>query len=308
MTIITITGKNGFAASQKLSELRDEFTAEHGDTGLLEMSAEEATFEQIVQAVSAQGLFSTGNLVVLRGLASNKYLQEQLTGKFEMIPEGSELIIYEPNFDRRSAVFKKLKTESVFHDFAELDERELAKWAVDAYKTMGGELGLGEANFMAQRVNLDQWALQNELEKLINLNQPITRKLIEEMVSESFNETVFNLLDQAFSKQSTKAIENYRKMRANRVEPHYILSMLVWQLHNLLVVAYAGNRSAEQIAGDHKLSPFVVKKSMGLLQRTSRRELKDVVNRAVTIDRDSKSLSGYDVDSAVDLLIAEIST
>ena len=306
MTIVTITGKNHFAAAQKLADVKAEFIEEFGDSNLVELSAEEATFDDVMAGMAAQGLFSSSSLVILSELSRNKYLQEQITEKMDTLPDESELIIYEPQFDRRSAVFKKLKSESVFNDFAELDERQLVQWAAEKYKEMGGNLGYGEASLLAQRVNLDQWALFNELEKLSALDRPVTRELIEEVVDESFNETIFNLLDLAFSKQTDKAIAGYRKLRKNRVEPHYVLSMIVWQLHILLVSSYAGDRSPDQIASDHKLSPFVVKKSKGILTRTSRSELKAIVARASEIDVDSKTKSPYNIDAAVDLLIAQI--
>jgi DNA polymerase III delta subunit len=75
-----------------------------------------------------------------------------------------------------------------------------------------------------------------------------------------------------------------------------------------MVVAVAGDRSPDQIAKDNKISPYVVKKAMGVMRKTSQKELRTIVERAIRIDIDSKTKSAYNMDSAVDALIASIAT
>jgi DNA polymerase III delta subunit len=245
-------------------------------------------------------------MVVLSDITKNKLLQDELLEGLGRIPEDAELVIYEPAIDRRTALFKELKQVSDFYDFSELDDRELAKWAVDTYDKLGGKLGLGEATHLVQRVASDQWALKNELEKLINTKQPITRDVIDEFVDESFTETIFQLLDATFAGQRDKAFRILEGLRANKVDGHYVLSMIIWQVHILLLVAYAGERSAEQIAKENKLSPFVVRKSQGLMRRISKMQLKKIVDTCADIDYESKTSSGVHIDSYIDHLIDTI--
>ncbi len=306
--ITVITGKNHFLAGQKLSQLKASFIEQHGSSSVNEIDGEDATLEQVMQPLMSQGLFSSDSLVVLRDVAKNKYLQEGLLDKLEQVPSDAHLVIYDSNLDRRSTFFKTLRKDTEFVDCVEMDERDMVQWARDEFAELGGELGFAEAQFLVQRLNNDQWLLYNELQKLSSVEEPITKALIEEMVEESFNESIFNLLDRAFAKQANQALGSYRQMLANRVEPHYVFSMLVWQLHILLVVAYGGDRSPETIAKDNKLSPFVVKKSAGLVRKTSLTELRSIVARAVEVDIDSKTKAAYDMESAVDALIARIAS
>ncbi len=306
--ITTITGKNSFLAAQKLAELKDTFIAKHGSGAVEEIEGDDLRFEQLLQATMSQGLFSEATLVIVRDINGNKALQEDMAEKLDSIPDEAELVVYEPNLDKRGKLFKQLKKSTDYVECTELDERGLAQWAKDEFAKLGGELGYGEAQFLAHRVDGDQWLLYNELQKLSLVEGKITRDVIEHMVDESFNESIFTLLDAAFSKQSDKALAMYRSMLKNRVEPHYVFSMLVWQLHILLTVAYAKDISPDQIARDNKLSPFVVKKSLGTFSKTSRGELKEIVKQAATIDIESKTKAGYDMAATVDALIAQIST
>jgi DNA polymerase III delta subunit len=49
--------------------------------------------------------------------------------------------------------------------------------------------------------------------------------------------------------------------------------MLAWQLHVLALLTTAGERSAETVAGQAKLSPYVVKRTAGLARRLSRQRV-----------------------------------
>jgi len=306
--IATITGKNTFAANRELTSLRQKFIDEYGESGVVELSGDTATIDNITQSVMSQGLFSSNSFVLLRDVAKNKFLQEGLEGILESVPSEAQLIIFDTSLDRRTSFFKSLKKHTHLTDCTPLDERLLAQWARDEFSAMGGELGFSEAQHLVNRVNLDQWLLYNELQKLINVESKITREIINNMVDESFNESIFNLLDDAFAGRVDRALDAYRDMLANRVEAHYVFSMLIWQLHILLLVAYGDNRPPDEIAKDNKVSPFVVKKSKSLFQKTSKQKLREIVEYAAQVDSDSKTKAAYNMDAAVDVLIARIAS
>ena len=293
-------------AQQELKKRKDAFVAEFGDSGVVEIDAIDSDAERVRQATMSQGLFSQNSFVVLRDVSSNKVMQEDLPDLLESIPSETELIIYDPAIDRRTSFFKQLQKLSEMVDCKELDEREVAKWVLDTFKDVGGDIGFGEAQFLASRVQFDQWLLWHEMQKLLDVEGPLTRDIITEYVDESFNESIFNLLDDAFAKRGGRALETYRSMLANKVESHYVFSMLVWQLHIVLVSAWSAGQSPDEVAKANKLSPFVVKKSVGLVGKTSKPELKEITSLASNIDYDSKTQAGYDMDAAVDMLIAKI--
>ncbi len=308
MSVTTITGKNAFLASQKLNDIRSKFIEQNGTAGIIEIDGEEATIAQVIQHAMSQDLFASASLVILRDIASNSQLQDDLADKIEEIPDATEFVIYEPKLDKRKKFYKTVRHATNFVECVELDEREMVQWARDAMSGMGGELGFAEAQHLVQRVSADQWLLYNELQKLALVERKVSKDLIDEMVAENFNDSIFNLLDSAFSGQTDKALTSYRKMLENKIESFYVFSMIAWQLHILLVVAVAKGVSPEQIAKDNKLSPFVVKKAAGVLRKTSTQDLKRLVNRAVKVDIDSKTKASYNMDAAVDALIASMAT
>lgn len=308
MPVTTLTGKNAYQISSKLSKLRADFASVNGATNVLSLDGETCSYDDLSAAVFEQGLFSQKSLVLLSGVSSNKFLQEKLLDQLESIPEDAHLVIVDSKLDKRTAFFKALKKNTDLNDFPEADEYGLSSWVTEEFRAMGGEIKPADASVLVGRVGADQWALKNELDKLINHPQPVTRKTIEEVVDMSFRETIFSLLDLAFSKQTDKTIEAYRDLVANRIDPYYIMSMIAWQLHVMLGVAFAGNRSAEDIAKQAKLSPYVVRKSQAAARQTNKTELASVATRFVEVDYQTKTSASTDVETLVEQLLIKIAS
>jgi DNA polymerase-3 subunit delta len=74
--------------------------------------------------------------------------------------------------------------------------------------------------------------------------------------------------------------------------------MLAWQLHVIAIIKTAGDRSAETIAKEAKINPFVVRKSQSLARNLSVNHLKTLLHDLLQIDLRSKR-SAIDTDDAL---------
>ncbi len=306
MPVTILTGKNSYLMQQKLQAICDEFLKDHEVSGVVRLDAETASFEQLNQAVFEQGLFSAQALVILRDVSANKFLQEKLEPLLESVPADVELVIVDEHLDKRTTFFKTLKTLGALHDFAELDEFGLSRWALERFKELGGQMESNVAAALVRRAGTNQWMIAHELDKLLHHEQPVNIETVEAVVEAQFSETIFSLLDLAFSKQTDAAVSLYRQLVVNRVDPYYILSMVGWQLHAMVVVAFAGSRSEQEIARSAKLSPFVVRKSLGLLRHTTKPALVHSIDRFTEIDALSKTSGSSEPEVLVERLITDI--
>lgn len=295
MPITVFTGKNSYIIQQELQQLVQDFVEQYGSNEIVRLDGAEVSVDQLSGALFEQGLFSEKSLVVLREISANKRLQEQLEDLFNRIPDDTHLVIVDQGLDKRTSFFKKLRASAQLNDFPEPDEYTLAQWVQSEVKQRGGDIGRAEASFLVARVGLDQWQLSHEIDKLINEKQPVQKADIETVVEERMRETIFNLLDLAFAKETDKTIRTYRSLLLHRTDPHYILSMIGWQLHVLLIVAHAANMPAEQIAKRTKLSPFVIRKAQSTLRTTKKHEL--VVTSELIVEADYQTKTGAITDA-----------
>lgn len=305
--ITTLSGENAFGLRHALRQAIAQFVAAYGDLALEQFDGEETEAPVVAGALTALPFLAARKLVVLRGFATNKQFVETAAELLANVPETTDVLVVEPKLDKRSSYYKWLKAHTDFQEFAMLDERALAAWAVEYAASRGATLGRSDASWLIARVGDNQQRLAHELEKLtIAAGSAITRAHIEQLTEATPQSKIFDLIDAALAGDTRRAAELYREQRALKVEPPQIIAMLGWQLHILLLLKTAGQRTPDQIARDAKLSPFVVRKNSTIARRLSLTRLKSLVARLADLDARSKRQT-LDLDEALQNYLVEIS-
>ncbi len=296
--IVTLSGENSFGLGAELRRLTDDFVRDNGDLALERLDGQEAGFDQVREALAGLPFLAARKLVVLRTPGANKQFAEKAEQLLAELPETTDVIIVEPKLDRRLGYYKFLKQKTDFRDFPELDRNGLVRWLVETAKAGGAALNLADASYLVERTGLSQQSLAGELEKLMLYDKRISRQTIDLLTEPTPQSTVFQLLEAAFAGRAKTALQLYAEQRAQKVEPPQIIAMLVWQLHALAVVKTAGSRSAEEIAAEAKLNPFVVRKTQSIARSLSLPELKKLIADLLKIDVGTKRTS-IDPDEAL---------
>jgi DNA polymerase-3 subunit delta len=305
MSVITITGSNDFMRTSELHAMIDSFVADQGGLALERIDAEEADFERIQEALTSLPFLASKKMVVLNRPSANTRFAESAEALLANLPETTELILSEPKFDKRSQLYKLLKKQTDFRDYAQLEGAQLANWLVDRAQAAGGKLSGSDARYLTERVGHNQQLLANEVDKLVLYRADITRQTIDELTEETPQSTIFELIEAAFSGQRQRALQLYEEQRRLKVEPIQIIAMLAWQLHVLAVVCAAEGRSADVIATQSKLNSFTVSKTQRLAARLSLGQVRQLVDRLVIIDQRSKRET-IDLDEALRNYIVQL--
>lgn len=303
--IITLTGENAFLRDKDLRSIVDTFVQEHGDLALEKLDGEEASFERLQESLQSLPFLASKKLVVLRSPGSNKQFAENAGNLFKELPEITDVVVVEPKLDKRLAYYKFLKKSTDFREFPELDARGMATFAQEEAKRHGATITAQAAQYLVERIGLNQQAIASELQKLVLFNLAVTQDSIDTLTEASPQSKVFDLIDAAFAGNHARALGLYAEQRQQKVEPQAIMGMLAWQLHVLALVKFAGDKSNDALAKEAKISPFVVNKTAAIARRMSQQQVKDLVQRAVVLDYTSKTKS-YDLDEALQDYILQI--
>ena len=296
--VITLTGSNDFLRSQALDALVRDFVAAHTDMGLEKFDGEEATADHMRGGLQSLPFLTARKLVVLREPGRQKAFAETVADTLPGIPETTDVVIVEPKLDKRLTYYKTLKKQTDFREFTELDANGLARWAAEYVKAQAGNLSSADARTLIDRLGTNQQLIQHELDKLLAYDGHITRQTIELLTERLPQSTIFELCDAALGGNTQRALQLYREQRALKVEPQAIIAMLAWQLHVLTVVKAGSPRSAEDIAREARLNPFVVRKSQSLVRALSLPRLKQLVGELLRLDVRLKRVA-IDPDEAV---------
>lgn len=296
--IVTLTGENSFGLQKTLDKLVADFVGEHGDLALERVDSEEAELSKIREAVTSLPFLASKKMAVLRAPSANKQFIEQAEQILEQVPETNDIVLVESKLDKRTAYYKFLKKQTDFREFPEMDQHGLASWLVAEAKQKDGALSPADARYLIERVGPNQQLLSNELEKLLLYDSKIDRRTIDLLTDLAPQSTIFQLLEAAFAGRAKTVLKLYAEQRAQKVEPQQVIAMLAWQLHVLAIIKTAGNKSADQIAKEARLNPFVVRKSQGIARNLSLAELKKLIGDLLKIDVATKSVS-IDADEAL---------
>jgi DNA polymerase III delta subunit len=300
-----LVGSNNYELKRRLDEVVQAFVKDNSELALERFDGEEAEAKSIVEAVDNLPFLSKNKLVVVRNGQLNKEFAEQIEQIISSTPQWCELVLYEPQIDRRSSYFKVLKAKSEFEDFAELNPQDLPKWLLNEASKHGGELSFADANYLVQRLGANQNRLSGELQKLITYSPKINRENIDLLTEPTPQSRVFDLLDAAFSEQKARALKLYDDQRAQRVEPQAILAMLVWQL-NLIAIAKTGDgKSSAEMAKDSGSGEYPLRKAAGLGSKLTTKRLGELIDEVYEMELKSKTQT-YDLDEALKTYITTI--
>lgn len=303
--VVTLTGTNDFLRKAELKKLVDRFVASHTDLAVERYDGNEADPALMQESVGSLPFLTERKLVVLYEPGKQKVFAEQIDQVLKAVAETTDLVIIEPKLDKRLSYYKTLKKATDFREFSDMDANGLARWAAEYAKGQGGTLSAADARFLIDRIGPNQQLLSTELDKLLVYDPAITKQTVERLTESTPQSTVFELLDAAFAGNMKRAMELYKEQRALRVEPQAIIAMLAWQLHVLALIKTAGDRSADDIARQAKLNPYVARKSQGLARKLQLSDLKQLVVGLSQLDIRSKT-TALDVDEALQLYLLQL--
>ncbi len=299
--IYFFAGDNQFAIKTTLAKLTGDFVSQHGDLALERIDAEEASMPTIIDATQSLPFLSPAKFVVIQS-ASDKELLEKLA-EVET-PEAVTVVVLIQKLDKRASYYKKLSKLPQFKVF-EQSVQNVPQWVVEYVKGQGGAISFSDARYLVERVGANQVLLSNELDKLVTLKPQITKDSIDELTDPLPQSTIFQLLDAAFAGKHKQTEAIYKEQRAQKVEPQAILGMIAWQLHALALVKAAGSKSADVIAKEARLNPFVVRKTQNLARQLSMTDVKRLVKDAHELDVMLKTQS-VDADQAMLLYLTQM--
>lgn len=303
--ISIFTGENSFALRAELRRIIDDFTSEHSEMGMERLDGEEVAYDRMLDALNVLPFLSKRRLVVLYKPSANKEFVENIDSVFSTIPETTDVIVVEPSPDKRTSYYKTLKKRGKVSEFHELDVNKLSNWLVDRANKQNSRLSYANARYLVQRAGVNQQLLSNELDKLLNFSNEITRQEIDLLVEPTLQSTIFQLLDAALEGKLKRAIELYDEQRAMRVEPLKILAMLARQLRVLAIIKTAIGKDTKTITKESGLDPFVVRKTQVIARRMSLSRINYLTSKLLELNLSIKS-QAVDTDDCLRSFLIEI--
>lgn len=264
---------------------------------------EEEGLDQALDDAMAAPFFGEKRLVFLNQpafLTTNGGRQKvkqnpELLQKYLEHPQPSTVMVILAPYDKldgRKAVVKQLNKSAVQVDAQPLTE-QAAKQAVENQALAAGfHFGDGALDELVERTNADYSLMVANVQKLKLLNydtQEISRESVEELVPQTLDSNVFDLVTAVLNRKQDAALELYRQLLESQQQPLQINAVLVSQFRLLLQTKILNARGLSQGTLANKLSvhPYRVKLALQTVKNFS---LTDLMNAYLGLIRCEKAL------------------
>lgn len=282
--ITVLTGENSYDIAQALDVLVAQFpgTPERID-------GESLTLADLPDLLMGGTLFSPTRLVIVKDLANNSSVWNELADWTGRVSEDIQLVLVDAKLDKRTKTYKQLKAEADLREFApwkEGDLRTAEQWA----KTEAGHrkmvLDAPSITALVEQTGADQWQLHYALEKLAVLDV-VTPAVIRDVIERTPHDNVFVLLDLALKGRRAEVhamLSNLEKTE----EAYRLFGLLATQVTQLAAVAVS-DQSPRDLAAALGIHPYAVSKIQAAAGRLGRAGARRLVRAFAAADHQLKT-------------------
>lgn len=242
-------------------------------------------FEQVRQMTDTISMFNEGKLIIIENIFSiNQGAQEEILEFLKKRDLGKDkgitIIFWAEELDKRSKLFKFLKSKAKSEEFEFLKGNQLKKWIKDYINQQGGKTEAQAIEKLIEYIGKDLWRMTNEINKLINYSKTIKAENIELLVKPEIDLNIFEMVDALGYKNKNKVLNLFKQYLEKGQDENYLLSMFVYQIRNLIKVKADGKLD---------IHPFVILKSKQQAKNFSWDDLKKIYHQLMTIDFEIKT-------------------
>lgn len=301
-------GPNSYALREQVRQMVAAYMAKTGsDMGLERIDGAATKPDSLLAALQAAPFLTTSRLVIIDSVAANKATAAKLADLLDAVPKTTVAVFTEREVDQRTTAFKTLMKADKVVKFEPLAPGQLLAWCKKQVEQLGGTADRAALQALIDTAGEDQWRLEGEITKLVNFEPAITAAAVRELVTPSIDQSIFDLVEAMTAGRTAEALGGYHRMLASRESEIYILTMIQWQLRNLLLAKTAGGRNQAELAKAAGMSPYVAGKMLAAQRRFDEQTLAEAYRAAADCEYDIKSgrLAGV---PAVEQLIYRLAT
>jgi len=290
-------GEDTYSISQKVRFWVEKFKEKYGgDTNIEIIEGANIDQKEFATNLQAMPFLSEKRLIIVKDLLSSGSTdtQEKIIGSLENIPDFCILVFVENKTpDRRLSAFKKLSKTATTEEFQPPNPIQLTNWILKETQERKSLIGRPEAEFLGSMTGPDLWKLSNEINKLISSTNgdPITKKLIEDLVTPSLSSSIFKLTDALAGKNRHDSLRIFKTLVDSGEDPAMIFYMIARHFRILIQTHFLASQgaSSQSIAKKLKQHPFAVANAFNQSKNFTSEKLKEMYARLLEIDKSFKT-------------------
>lgn len=303
-------GHNSFEIFNKYKEILNKSIQLYTDINVLSIKENKDNIEKnIMDFFSNSPFLSTKKVIIFYNLSywgntelfnfiyqiilkkQNDYIEIYF---FEVIEDDKK------DVDKRYVLFKYIDKYLV-KEYKKLTDYELDIWIKKILKNNNISID-DDASFLLRKLkNNDQWAIKNELDKLILYGaQNIDISIITSIISDAQLISIFELSDAIIKKNIKNIYLSLKKLINQNEEPIAIIRNIQYNFKLMYLLKITENINENIVLKTFNIHPFVFKKNKQYISKYSIDELLKLYN--LSIEAEINIRSGNSIDEYFDII------
>ena len=268
--------------------------------------------KELIDLCETMPFFADRRVVLLEDTGFFKNKCDELADYMKELPDYLCLVFVEDEVDKRSKMYKAVKSCGRIGEFSRQDEKTLMQWAAGILKREGKNITQRDMELLLTMTGIDMGNLRMELEKLITYTgdrNVVTRADIQEVCTTQTQNKIFDMVRAVTEKNQKRALDLYYDLLTLKEPPMRILFLLAKQFRQLLLVKEYTEEGVAQpeMASRLGVPSFVVRNIASCARSYRISELRQAVTDFVDAEEAVKTGRLQDVLS-VELLIVKYSS
>ncbi len=312
--LIFIYGEDTYRLQQKLKEIINEYQKTHQSGLNLRFLEEEEGIEDLFDYNKQVSMFDEKRLFVITHIFTNTIFKEKVIKNINNFVENDSIfVIYQEGEVRKNdKLFTLLQKELdkkkvMIKGYPYLSGKKLLLWIEEEFSKNKVIVKKDAILKLQELCGRDTWRLSTEIEKLSSYKKNINQEDVTLLVSGEITTDIFKTIDAMGERDAKKALIFFYNHLKKEENPNYLLSMIVYQFRNLLIIKDLMEKglSYNEARTKSGINPFVFRKTYYQAQNFKKEELLKIYNRLFEIDLNIKT-GQVDPVLALHLLLFDI--
>ncbi|WKZ30714.1 MAG: DNA polymerase III subunit delta [Candidatus Dojkabacteria bacterium] len=291
-------GKESYLSLRAARSAFQKFCEERPDFGKVVLDCEKVDAGEIIKICETVDMFSPGKNILLKRLYRNKQkeqLFERLKNFLSNEDESRNTILWEDQkIASNTKFFKFFGNQKAAFESAPLNKQSFMSWAAEEIKRDYPDIKADRATLysLAEISNYEPERFMNSLKKIsLSGEKIVTAQLIKDTAIDTYESDIWALIDSINGRNDYPPIEILENLFQNRVDPIYILAMIVRNTRSLLLCKSLRDEGYDSsaIAKELKIPPFTVPALVKAADDTSYERLFTLYDKLANLDYQMKT-------------------
>ena len=266
------------------------------------LQAESAPAMSIVDTVFSVNLFTNNRLIFIKRLYRNKSKDTFLDKMLEQVKENTSndvLVFWEDQkIKSNTKYYKFFKKDDLILERDKLNKRTFYTWLKEELSRYNLSADASVQRMLAEDTIYDPERCHQSIQKfLLTGEKDITMENLSNIVANTLEEDIWNLIDAINSSKKSNIIDILDKLKRQGVDANYIISMLARNIRliTLTKLLYNSGANVKEIASAIKIPPFTVPSLINTSKSYDKDKIKQLYTKLSNLDYQIKVglIDGY---------------